>query len=176
MNANLPPIPCFVHGNYFGVQTEAGHLISVRSIANQALQFSVLLDSGALMTGVPAHFIGFSKFFTPLNLQTAQMWDSISNVVQCISFDTLRWMRVSVKTDDRLINGKYLFSIDYDNANDLSAHPIHWKQMHIVQSDCDRLLVYPQYRIRFLDAGLCQNSDQPLPQYKNNSIKWEVGS
>jgi hypothetical protein len=168
MNVNLPPIEVYVNNQYTqGVDGfESGILISARALKNQALQFSVLLYSGALYTGIPAQFITF-KEVAPLPLNKCQPFDSIDDKIQCIELDSLRYMPCSVKTfDDEIIEGQYLFTIDFI-GNGLSRHPIQWKQFHVIKSD--HLLIYPQYRVRFLDKSLCGGQ---LPKYVYNDKIW----
>lgn len=182
-NANLPPIrvyiwDCFLFdydSNHQG--KTAGHLISVRARQNQALQFSVLLDNGALFTGLPAHSITFreDEFNRKLELPDAQMWDCISEDIEVFCMESIRYAECEVKPN--MINhksGKYLFTIDFVGQG-YSRHPTHWKQLHAIQTNDGYLMLYPQYRIRFLDKALFENGEE-LPEYKANSRHWIIGS
>jgi hypothetical protein len=181
-NANLPPVPCFVwtkflydNDNQFEGKTPAT-LVSVRAQQNQALQFSVLLNNGALFTGLPAHAITFdsNEFMSILSLQEAQMWDCISNHIEVFTMESLRYAHCEVRgLEDRFYTGEYLFTIDFVNDG-FSRHPTHWKQLHAVNSE-GRLMLYPQYRIQFTDEALLEDRDT-LPKYKANTTHWIVGS
>jgi hypothetical protein len=86
-------------------------------------------------------------------------------------------MPVKVKlTSEELVQGTYLFSIDYVGANDLSRHPSQWKMTHVVWAESGQMLIYPQYRIRFLDKALCELSEVELPKYIYNEKIWFGGS
>jgi hypothetical protein len=181
-NANLPPIRVFVWTRFlFDDDSKyegktAGHLVSVRGRQNQALQFSVLLDNGALFTGLPAHAITFTEdlFNGVLKLQEAQMWDCISDDIEVFCMETLRYAECKVNPD--IINpklGKYLFTIDFVGEG-FSRHPTHWKQLHAVETNDGYLMLYPQYRILFTDKALFERSE--LPKYEANSKHWIVGS
>ena len=98
-NQNLPPIRVYVW-DYFLFNCNSnkegktgGHLVSVRSRQNQALQFSVILDNGALFTGLPAHAITFREDLInrKLQLQDAQMWDCISDDIDVFCMESLRY-------------------------------------------------------------------------------------
>lgn len=181
-NCNLPPIRVYVW-DYFLFDQDSnkygktgGHLMAVRSRSNQALQFSVLLDTGALFTGLPAHAITFREdtLNGKLQLQDAQMWDCISDSIDVFCIENLRYAECEVKPN--MINGKtgmYLFTIDFVGEG-YSRHPVHWKQLHAIQTLDGYFMLYPQYRIRFLDEALLENDT--LPSYKANSKQWIVGS
>lgn len=181
-NQNLPPVEVFIwnrflhdnDSNYEG-KTQ-GHLVSVRARQNQALQFSVLLETGALFTGLPAHAITFRKdcLNKILNLSEAQMWDCVSDDIEVFTIESLRYAECEVIGNQIAASGKYLFTIDFVGEG-YSRHPTHWKQLHAVQTLSGDLLLYPQYRIIFLDKALC-SSNSDVPKYKANTTQWIVGS
>lgn len=171
-NANLPPLPVFVHQFYLGTGNapEAGTLISVRAQQNQALQFSVLLESGALYTGLPISAISRKKDFTPLDLSVAQAYDNISSNVEVITLETIRYAKCTYLPfgDKQAINAYYLFTIDFVETG-LARDPVNWKQFHVLEEvETGRLVTYPQYRIQFKDGALCPAADNPLPNYSFN--------
>lgn len=181
-NANLPPIPVYVW-DYFLFDCDSskegktgGHLVSVRARQNQALQFSVLLDNGALFTGLPAHAITFREDTAngKLELSDAQMWDCVSDDIDVFCMESLRYAECEVRPNK--INAKsgiYLFTIDFVGEG-YSRHPTHWKQLHAVQTNDGYLMLYPQYRIQFLDNALFESNE--IPKYKANTKHWIVGS
>jgi hypothetical protein len=181
-NQNLPPIRVFVW-DYFLFDSDSsqegktgGHLISVRARQNQALQFTVLLDNGALFTGLPANAITFTEKLLDrkLELFDAQMWDCISDSIEVFTMESLRYAECEVKGEHINKLGKYLFTIDFIGEG-YSRHPTHWKQLHAIQTTDDYFVLYPQYRIKFLDAALIDDKKN-LPKYKANSYHWIVGS
>lgn len=181
-NVNLPPIGlyvrnCFMFEDKTDIGHTWGHLISARSLQNQSLQFSVLLETGALFTGLPAHALCFQKTAVPMALQQCQMWDNISSNIQCITLETLKYMPCNVKLENGEIKtGIYHFTIDYCGHNDLSRDPIHWKQSHCIQLNDGNFVVYPQYRIQFQDKALCHKANEELPKYTYNDTIWVGGS
>lgn len=181
-NQNLPPIEVFIWNRFLFDNDSSqegktqGHLVAVRARQNQALQFSVLLENGALFTGLPAHAITFrSDFFNPIiNLQDAQMWDCISDDIEVFTIESLRYADCYVSGDQICKTGKYLFTVDFVGEG-YSRHPTHWKQFHAVQTNSGYLLLYPQYRITFADKALCEDAGK-IPKYKANTTQWIVGS
>lgn len=178
MNKSLPPVEVFVRDEYlFKKSTKGmtrGFLMSVRSLKNQALQFSVLLENGALFTGLPVWALAHKQCL-PLPGRISQMWDNISNEIDVFTIEQLKYVKCSVKlTNDNIVTGFYLFTIDYVGYTDLSSHPEHWKQLHVIFLDNGQIVCYPQYRIQFKDLALCPESDKSLPRYSANKTTWVV--
>jgi hypothetical protein len=69
--------------------------------------------------------------------------------------------------------GLYLFTIDFVGEG-YSRHPTHWKQLHAIQTLDGYFMLYPQYRLVFIDKALC--ADKELPKYIANEKHWIVGS
>jgi hypothetical protein len=182
-NANLPPIYVYVW-DYFLFDCDSskegktgGHLVSVRARSNQALQFTVLLDNGALFTGLPAHSITFREDFIngKLQLPDAQMWDCVSDDIDIFCMESLRYAECEVIPNMiEAKSGIYLFTIDFVGEG-YSRHPTHWKQLHAIQTRDGYFMLYPQYRVRFIDNALFEDMDM-LPKYKANTKQWIVGS
>jgi hypothetical protein len=175
MNKNLPPLTVFVRNEFIfkeGTGFTEGRLVSVRALSNQVNQFQVLLLNGALYTGLPPHAICFRENTPEIDLEEAIMWDNISDQIDVITLDLLRYMPCVVKTtNDRFIEGVYLFTIDYVGNNDLSRDPEHWKMTHVIKADSGEMLIYPQYRIRFKDPALCYEVAD-LSKLKYNTTTW----
>ena len=180
MNKSTPPLQLLVRNEYMFDHVEGhgeftkGILVSVRALKNQALQFSVLLETGALYTGLPASALTTSENDDGLSVSDSQMWDNISGHIDVFVIEQLKYMACTVKINDAVLEGQYLFTIDYVGYNDLSAHPEHWKQLHVIELFGGSIVCYPQYRIRFKDKALCDKSGEPLPQYRANTTTWTV--
>lgn len=180
-NQSIQPIPVYVWNSFLfdGDQVEGktkGTLVSVRGRSNQALQFSVLLENGALFTGLPSNAITFTPntHNSILPLSTSQMWDCVSDDIEVFTIETLRYMDCEVNAVELgPVLGMYLFTIDFVGEG-LSRDPINWKQFHVIQSKPGDLLIYPQYKIKFSDKSLTTEED--VPYYKANSNHWIVGS
>lgn len=170
MNANTPPLQVKVRGDYLGIDKpyEHGTLVSVKALSNQALQFSVLLESGALYTGIPINMLVDLDSNCDLTLSNAQMYDNIGSVVSVIVLDLLRYMTCTVKLNSGdIVKGKYLFTIDFEDF--LARHPVQWKQFHVI-STSRGWVAYPQYRIRFTDEALCPNQESGMNYSYNTKI------
>lgn len=178
MNKNVPPLTVYIRNEFILKVNQVGfteaRLVGVRSLSNQLIQFTVLLLNGALYTGLPPHAICFKKDTPKIELEESIMWDNISSEIDVVTFDLLRYMPCNVKTvSGKMMKGIYRFSIDYIGNNDLSRDPEHWKMTHVIESDSGELLIYPQYRIMFLDPALCSEPDTFSDIIHNDQI-WMV--
>jgi hypothetical protein len=184
MNKSLPPIGVYVRNHFLFSEASGhgqftyGHLIGVRALQNQALQFLVLLENGALFTGLPAHAICFEEGAKERSLLDCQMWDNISSSIDVIQLSTMLYMPCTVKLEDskEIVSGQYLFSIDYVGDSDFSRNPIHWKMLHVIKLDEGNMVCYPQYRVQFRDTAICAEAGKGLPAYSFNEKIWTVGS
>lgn len=184
MNINLPPIGVYIRNKFTHHEDDAaykektwGRLIGARSLQNQAIQFQVLLETGALFTGLPANAICFEEDAPDRELIDCQMWDSISSELDLIQYKTLLYMPCTLKLNsNEIINGEYLFTIDHIGEQDLSRDPTEWKMFHAIKSEEGNFHIYPQYRIQFLDEALCSKKDKKLPKYKYNETIYRLGS
>jgi hypothetical protein len=180
-NCNLPPIRVFVWNHFLfdcngDTGKTGGHLISVRCRQNQALQFTVLLDDGALFAGLPSNSISFNanEELEWMPILDTQMWDNVSDDVEFIQLETILYASCTVKTETSgILSGNYLFTLDFV-GNGFSRHPTHWKQLHAIETEKGHLVLYPQYRIRFIDKALLEKKD--LSNYIANTHHWKVGS
>jgi hypothetical protein len=100
------------------------------------------------------------------------MWDNISGQIDVFTIEQLKYMSCTVKINSAILKGKYLFTIDYVGYTDLSSHPEHWKQLHVIELFGGSIVCYPQYRIRFTDKALCAKSSEELPAYEANTTTW----
>lgn len=184
MNKSLPPVGIYARNQFlFNLESghgefTYGHLVGVRALQNQALQFVILLENGALFTGLPAHSICFVEGAKERSLLDCQMWDNISSSIDVIQLQTMLYMPCTIKLEDskEIVSGQYLFSIDYVGESDFSRNPIHWKMLHAIKLEDGGFILYPQYRIQFKDTAICAKSTDKLPAYSFNENIWTVGS
>jgi hypothetical protein len=183
-NINLPPIGVYIRNKFMLKENSSDYngktwarLIGARSLQNQAMQFQVLLNTGALFTGLPANAICFEEDAPDRDLIDCQMWDTISSNIEIIQYNTLLYMPCTLKLDSgEIIKGEYLFTIDHVGESDLSRDPTEWKMFHAIKSEEGNFHIYPQYRIQFLDNALCDKAKDGLPEYTYNETIYRLGS
>lgn len=171
-NCNLPPLQVSVHNKF--LTGNDGHtngtLVSVRALMNQALQFSVLLETGALYTGLPINALTSADI---IPLSKAQAYDCIGSSIEVVTLELLRYMKCTVKAyDGSVMPGMYMFTVDFTDENGLARHPVQWKQFHVIKLESGQWVTYPQYRIQFTDGAFCPDYKDGLPAYKYNEQVW----
>ena len=182
-NANTPAVPCYIHNSYlldaadpdyFG-KTEA-YLLSLRCLYGQAPQFTVVLDTGAIFTGLPTSAICFKRDTLPMKLSEVQLYDAIGSDIEIFVMETIRYAKCTVRLNDgRILNGKYLFTVDFVGTSILARDPYNWKQMHCIETVEGNFLMYPQYRVKILDTALAARCESAkLPKYVANENHWMV--
>lgn len=169
---NLPPLQIRVDNKYLTGKSgfEEGILVGLRCLQNQAMQFTVLLESGALYTGLPISALSQEGF--GLDLNVAQAYDNIGSSFDIITYDLIRYAHCTILDFNKKIHkGKYLFTVEFNDNNGLARHPVQWKQFHVISTE-KGLMAYPQYRLKFIDDALCPNHKKDFPKYKFNDIVW----
>jgi hypothetical protein len=183
-NKNLPPLKVFVR-NEFLYDQQSGHgeftegwLHAIRSIKGLGFQFYVLLETGALFTGLPLHALCVKKDAPKWELAKTQLWDNLSYDISVIQFDFIKGMSCEVLLKDKTREtGSYIFTVDYahpsDNSNGLSETPNEWKSAHFIELNNGNIVAYPPNRILFKDASLIDpNVDPSKLGYKVNTHYW----
>lgn len=183
-NVNVPPLKVWVRNEFLYNQSSGhgdytqGWVHAVRSIKGNALQFYVLLESGALFTGLPIHAFTTDKTAPKWELSKHQLWDNLSSDINCFCMEFIKGMNVDVFLKDKTIeSGWYLFSLDYahvsENSKGLANTPDEWKSAHVIELKNGNIVAYPPNRIAFKDASLTDTSISPASLgYKVNTTEW----
>lgn len=183
VNANLPPFECLIR-NEFLFNQEKGHrdfskgwVIAIRSIKGFGLQFYVLLESGAIFSGLPLHALTFDKEAPVWDLGIHQLWDSLSYDISVIQIDFIKNMTCEVLLKNKIVEqGYYMFTVDFAHPGEfkgLAETPNEWKALHFIALDNGNIVAYPPNRIIFKDAALTNPEILASKQgYKVNTTPW----
>jgi len=179
MNINVPCIEVYVARWALTNEeekegSERGWLYGVKSSRHKALQFHVLLESGASYWGLPLNAIKTNKDNGWLELSNAQLWSNISDKISSVEFDFLRRLSCDVLLKSKkLERGTYRFTIDYEGQGDLSDTPNEHKCAHIIELDSGHLVAYPNNRVIFNDSSLTKG-DATNKGYKINTKEYLI--
>lgn len=126
------------------------YLVAVTAQAGRPLLFTILLENGALFSGLPITALFCEKHdaripATPqtLSLAEAQPWSCLEGPAQIVEYELLLDSRVWVRTprfENR--NCFYLFTIDY-HGEGLAQDPEQSKSHNILVSEKGELLAMP---------------------------------
>lgn len=179
MNINIPYIEVYVARWALtdAKETEGserGWLYAVKAPLHKALQFHVLLESGASYWGLPISALKTTDEDGWLPLSDTQLWSNISTSVSAVEFNFLRRMACSVRLRNRKTEkGIYRFTIDYEGQGDLSDTPNEHKCAHIIELDSGHLVAYPNNRVVFNDSSLVKGNAADRG-YKINTTEYLV--
>lgn len=115
MNADIPPIRCFVREKFLNGKggVEECYLFGISSLKGRALGFHAMLRSGAHFRHLPAHAICFEPAAPQRELEELCMWD-------CFSYRPVVWVADFLKDHEAIcvcpggsMPGDYLFTVDW---------------------------------------------------------------
>jgi hypothetical protein len=187
MNINIPFIEVYVArwaltDGQEKQGSEKGWLYAAKAPKHKALQFHVLLESGASYWGLPISALKTSEEDGWLSLSDAQLWSSISTSISAIEFEFIRRMACAVRLRSGATEkGTYRFTIDYAGQGDLSDTPNEHKCAHIVELDSGHLVAYPNNRVIFNDSSLVKGGAKDkgykinTTEYLVDETNWSVG-
>lgn len=187
MNINIPCIEVYVArwavtDGKEKEGSERGWLYGAKAPKHKALQFHVLLESGASYWGLPISALKTTDEGGHLSLSDAQLWSNISTHISVVEFDFIRRMSCSVRLrNGNTEKGIYRFTIDYEGQGDLSDTPNEHKCAHIIELDSGHLVAYPNNRVVFNDASLVKGGAKNkgykinTTEYLIDETNWSVG-
>jgi len=168
MNADIPPLKVWIENKYLtgGIGTEQGYAFAIQSYKNRALQFHILLQSGAHFRHIPIHWLwhhddpcDVAKF----DLEHLQLWDCFSYRPIVHIFDILKGYQCNAILKDKTsVSAKYWFTIDWLPDSDAESafllQPDQNKCAHVVLLDNGQVTALPTNRIVFKDAFFIGNN------------------
>jgi hypothetical protein len=188
MNANIPTLHVWVRRRFLTGKTEVGlaegYAFAIMSVRGRALQFHVMLKSGAHFRGLPLHALvtccdgpgqdGYKE------LTDLQLWDCFSSKPIVTVFDFLRdheckvWLR-----DKSEVRGSYLFTVDWlpdaEETPGLIYQPDQNKCAHVIELANGQLACLPTNRIAWMDGYFIGNDPKPQEQgYVTSDRVWQA--
>lgn len=167
MNANIPPLKVWIsktlltNGQEQGI--EHGYAFAVQSYKGRALQFHVLLQSGAHFRHIPLHWL----FHKPevnegYKLEQLQLWDCFSYKPLVTVFDMLRdYQCEAILKDKTHVSATYYCTIDWLPDSDIESgfllQPDQNKCAHLLMLDNGQIGCLPTNRVVFKDAFFIGN-------------------
>lgn len=186
MNANIPPIKVLIPASFL-TQNEAdtgyekGYAFAIQSYKGRALQFHVLLESGAHFRHIPLHWLLHDEpTATHTDLGDLQLWDCFSYRPIVTVFDLLKDYACDVLLKNKsVVSGRYYCTIDWLADDDCNAGFVHQPDQnkcgHLILLDDGRFCCMPTNRICFKDAFFIGNKPNAATrQYKTIDTIWQA--
>ena len=187
LNANIPPIECYVRGNFLRNQKDSHDkyfpcfIFGVASVQNRSPLFHFMMEDGGLWWRMPINAFCTKPEVPQEDIHNLVLWNSFSPYITVTRFANLANIRMTYL--DRLkikILGKYLFTLDWHNpeSNRLddgySENPGQHKCGHVIERDDGNFAIQPNNRVFALEPSFTTKVGDPLIQRLINTHKWDV--
>jgi hypothetical protein len=191
MNANIPPIECYVRKEYlYNLEKGHGELVegtafAIKSCQGQAVLFYFMTDIGAIYDKIPiSALVPFDKpDARHLDFDVLQLWDCFSYSPHIAQFMFLKGKRCQVFLKNKQkVEGLYRFTIDWDadSSSSLSTsyaeEPSQHKCAHVIELESGHFCAYPNNRILWAEPSMVSHPFQTIPDYKLNMQRYHCES
>ena len=168
MNADIPPLKIWIESkNLNGKEgLEHGYAFAIQSYKSRALQFHVLLESGAHFRHIPLHWLLHdvtNSQCTEYPLDFLQLWDCFSYRPVVTTFDIFKGYQCDALLKDKTkVSGTYWFTVDWlpdsESESAFLLQPDQNKCAHVILLDNGQVAALPTNRIVFKDAFFIGNN------------------
>jgi len=188
LNANIPPIDCFVRGNFLRNQQDSHDkyfpcvIFGVASVQNRSPLFHFLMEDGSMWWRAPINAFCTKAGVKEEPIYNLVLWNSFSPYIAVTKFANLA--NLSLQYTDRnkkQIKGKYLFTLDWHNADSnrlddgYSETPDEHKCGHVIQREDGNFAIQPNNRIRVSEPSFTTKKDLVIHKLISD-YKWDVES
>lgn len=186
LNANIPTLHVWVRREFLtgGKESgiEEGYAFAIMSVRGRALQFHVMLKSGAHFRAVPLHMLWTipGESGVVLSISDLQLWDCFSSKPVVTVFDFLRDHECKVWLRDRSeMRGTYLFTVDWlpdsEETPGLIYEPDQNKCGHVIALANGQIACQPTNRIAWMDSYFIGANPKPEERgYVTNGQVWRA--
>lgn len=187
LNANIPPIECYVRGNYLRNQIDSHDtyfkcmVFGVTSIPSQVPLFNFVMEDGGIWWHAPISAFCTREDTPEQDLHELVLWDSFSYNIAVTQFYLLQnaKMKFLSRTSKEFL-GTYLFTLDWAHSdyNELnfgfSETPSQHKCGHVIELDNGNFAIQPNNRVRLFDPSFVTKQGSNLIERKINTKLYTV--
>jgi hypothetical protein len=186
LNANIPPIDCYVRGNFLRNQIDSHNeyfecvIFGVSSVQNRSPLFHFMMEDGGLWWRMPINAFCTKPGVPEVDLHELVLWNSFSPYVAVTKFANLTNLRMSYKDRQKnVVQGKYLFTLDWHNPDSnrlddgYSETPNEHKCGHVIQRDDGNFAIQPNNRVRVFEPSFANKKDLVIGRIINDRV-WDV--
>lgn len=169
INANVPPIECYVRSNFLQnrpdkfEQTDTylpAVIVAVSSIPHRIPLFNFIMEDGGVWWRMPIHAFCSRPDVEQQEAHSLVLWDSFSYHVSVTRVDFFKEKRMCYTDRQRnQVFGKYLFTLDWasedSNVTDVgfSEIPGQHKCGHVIQLDNGNYAIQPNNRVKLFEPS-----------------------
>ena len=186
LNANIPPIDCYVRGNFLRNQIDSHNeyfecvIFGVSSVQNRSPLFHFMMEDGGLWWRMPINAFCTKPGVPEVDLHELVLWNSFSPYVAVTKFANLTNLKMSYRDRNRnVVQGKYLFTLDWHNPDSnrlddgYSETPNEHKCGHVIQRDDGNFAIQPNNRVRVFEPSFANRKDLVIGRVINDRV-WDV--
>jgi len=186
LNANIPPIECYVRGNYLRNQQDSHDktfpclVFGVTSIPSQVPLFNILMEDGGIFWHIPISGLCWKKC-KEQPLGELELWDSFSYNVAVTTFYALQNKRIEfISRTQKKYQGIYLFTLDWSDGdfNELrfgfAENPGQHKTGHVIKLDNGNFAIQPNNRVIIFDPSFATKQGELVIERKLNTHLYSV--
>ena len=186
LNANIPPIDCYVRGNFLRNQIDSHNeyfecvIFGVSSVQNRSPLFHFMMEDGGLWWRMPINAFCTKPGVPEVDLHELVLWNSFSPNVAVTKFANLANLKMSYRDRNRnVVTGKYLFTLDWHNPDSnrlddgYSETPNEHKCGHVIQRDDGNFAIQPNNRVRVFEPSFANQKDLVIGRIINDRV-WDV--
>jgi len=186
LNANIPPIECFVRGNFLRNQQDSHDLyfpvviFGVATVQNRSPLFHFLMEDGGIWWRMPINAFCTKPNVPEEDLHNLVLWNSFSPYVSVTKFANLANMKMSYRDRNKeKILGKYLFTLDWHNPESnildhgYSENAGQHKCGHVIERDDGNYAVQPNNRVLLYEPSFT-TKDKLVIDRLINTYSWDV--
>jgi len=168
MNANIPPLHCWVRESHitddrYGL--EEAYAFGICSIKGRALGFHVMLASGAHYRNLPLSALCVRKDAPHAELEDLAYWDCFTNAPEVTVFEFLREHECIAYLPTGEKRGIYSFTVDWlpDSAENpgFTLTPDQNKCGHVILLEDGNLAMLPSNRVAWRDGYWIGSNPDP---------------
>ena len=190
INANIPPIECYVRTNFLQNRTEFDEakdtylpvlIFGVASIPHRAPLFHFIMEDEGLWFRMPIHAFCHKTPAPQEELYNLVLWDSFSSYVGVTQFDFLCNKRMKyIDRNKKWNEGTYMFTLDWAHEDrniadvGFSEVPGQHKCGHVIKLDNGNFAIQPNNRCRAFEPSFVTKPGQNVIERKLGSQMWSV--
>ncbi len=186
LNANIPPIECYVRGNFLRDQQDSHDqyfpcvIFGVASVPNRSPLFHFMMEDGGIWWRMPINAFCTEPGVKEEDIHNLVLWNSFSPFVTVTKFSGLSNLTMTYMDRTKTkIQGKYLFTLDWygGDGNSLddgySETPGQHKCGHVMLRDDGNFAIQPNNRVRLFDPSFTTKDGNLVKRLVNTRL-WDV--
>ncbi len=183
LNANIPPIECYVRGNFLRDQQDSHDqyfpcvIFGVATIPDRAPLFHFMMEDGGIWWRMPIHAFCTQPDTPEADLHDLVLWNSFSPFITVTVFDQMRSMRMSYKTrGGETVKGTYMLTFDWHNPEvnignyGYSENVGQHKCGHLIQRDDGNYAIQPNNRVLIKDPSYTTKTEPVIDRLINTHL------